>query len=83
MEQNGISDLDELKKFIEERNEKVRKERKRLINVSRIKDYIRKQKCEISEETIDAIDRKVYELINQAIYRTKANKRITIRPHDL
>ncbi len=74
---------EEIRKMIEERNQKVRSYQKRIINVSKVRNYIKQNKCEINEETIEAINNKLYEILDKAIYRTKANKRITIRPHDL
>jgi tRNA A22 N-methylase len=76
-------DIQDIKKIIEERNKKIKEYQKRLINVSRVREYIKEKNCEINDETIDAINKKLYEIIDKAIYRTKANKRITIRPHDL
>jgi histone H3/H4 len=77
------NDADDIDKLIEERNNRVRNYQKRLINVSRLRDYIKLKKCEITDETIDAIERKLHEMIDNAIYRTKSNKRVTIRPYDL
>lgn len=74
---------DELQQLIEERNNRVRQSKKRLIHVARVKNYIRSHQCEINEETIEAIDRKLYEIIDAAIKRTKSNKRKTLRPYDL
>jgi tRNA A22 N-methylase len=76
-------DIQDIKKIIEERNKKIKEYQKRLINVSRVREYIKEKNCEINDETIDAINKKLYEIIDKAIYRTKANKRVTIRPHDL
>ncbi len=82
---NNLSEEEkfEIKKMVEERNKKIQESQKRLINVSRIREYIKKQKCEINEETIEAINNKLYEILDKAIFRTKSNKRITIRPYDL
>ncbi|MCX7811419.1 MAG: hypothetical protein N2247_10945 [Leptospiraceae bacterium] len=77
------NDADDIDKLIEERNNRVRNYQKRLINVSRLRDYIKQKKCEITDETIDAIESKLHEMIDNAIYRTKSNKRVTIRPYDL
>lgn len=74
---------EDIKKIIEERNQKIKSYQKRIINVSKVRDYIKQNKCEVNEETIEAINDKLYEILDKAIYRTKSNKRITIRPHDL
>lgn len=82
IEQNENEEL-EIKKWIEERNKKVKNYQKRLINVTKVRDYIKQKKCEVSDETIEAIENKLREIIDKAIFRTKSNKRITVRPHDL
>lgn len=37
----------------------------------------------VSADAIDEINKKLYELLDKAIQRTKDNKRTTLRPHDL
>ncbi len=80
MEEN--SDLS-IEKLIELRNEKIKKEKEKIIHISKIKDYIKKNDCEISPETFDALNQKVFDILNLAIQRTKLNKRKTIKPFDL
>ncbi|MBW7857990.1 MAG: hypothetical protein H3C43_06830 [Leptonema sp. (in: Bacteria)] len=53
-----------------------------LVN-SRIRNYISEQGLKLSEETVDALNTRVQQIINQAIERTRANKRLTVRPYDL
>ena len=36
----------------------------------------------VSADAMDALNAKVYELIDAAVKRTKENKRSTLRPHD-
>jgi hypothetical protein len=50
---------------------------------SRVRAYVSQQDLKLSEETLEAINRRVHEMIDRAIERTRANKRLTIRPHDL
>ncbi len=69
--------------LIHQRNRRKKKERTNFINVSKIKDYIKQKNCEISIETLDAINEKVRQIIDEAIFRTRSNKRITVRPYDL
>jgi len=68
------NDADDIDKLIEERNNKVRNYQKRLINVSRLRDYIKQKKCEITDETIDAIERKLHEMIDNAVHKGNYTK---------
>ncbi|MFN3603281.1 MAG: hypothetical protein ACK4UJ_01085 [Leptonema sp. (in: bacteria)] len=79
-EPNSDLSIDEL---IELRNEKIKKEKEKLIHISKIKDYIKKNDCEISQEAFETLNKKVYEILNTAIFRTKSNKRKTIKPYDI
>lgn len=53
-----------------------------LVN-SRIRNYISEQGFKLSEETIDALNTRLQQIIDKAIERTRANKRLTVRPYDL
>lgn len=53
-----------------------------LVN-SRIRSYISDQGLKLSEETIEVLNSKIQQILNQAIERTRANKRLTVRPYDL
>lgn len=72
-----------IEELIELRNQKIKKEKEKLIHVSKIKEYIKKNDCEVSPETFDELNKKLYEIIDKAIYRTKSNKRKTIKPFDI
>jgi histone H3/H4 len=50
---------------------------------SRVRAYVSQHDLKLSEEALETLNRRVQELIDQAIERTKANKRLTVRPHDL
>lgn len=50
---------------------------------SRVRAYVSQQDLKLSDETLEAINRHVHAMIDRAIERTRANKRLTIRPHDL
>jgi hypothetical protein len=61
----------------------TQEERESLIVASKTRAYIKSLGCASSGEAIDEINRKVYEMIDAAVKRTKENKRSTLRPHDL
>jgi histone H3/H4 len=54
-----------------------------LVVASKVKAYIKEQGCMTSGEAIEALNDKVYELIDAACARTEANKRSTVKPQDL
>ncbi|MBX7056886.1 MAG: hypothetical protein K1X75_02390 [Leptospirales bacterium] len=53
-----------------------------LLIASKTKAYIKDQGCMVAGDALDELNRKVYELINNAVKRTKENKRTTLRGHD-
>lgn len=59
------------------------KKRPNLIVGSKMKDYIRSKKCMVAGDLVDSLSGEVYNLIDRAVGRTKANKRSTVRPQDL
>jgi len=61
----------------------AKKERDSLIVASKIKAYIRSQKMMTASESLEAINGKVYCLLDSAIARTKANRRSTVKAQDL
>lgn len=54
-----------------------------LVVASKVKDFIKSKGCMTSSETIPALSEKVYALLENAINRTKGNKRSTVKPQDL
>jgi hypothetical protein len=54
-----------------------------LVVGSKVKAYIKSKKLMCSGDLIDGLSTKVYNTIDDAIIRTKNNKRATVRPHDL
>lgn len=50
---------------------------------SRVRSYVSKHDLKLSEETLAAINQRVQQMIDRAMERTRANKRLTVRPHDL
>ena len=49
----------------------------------RLKAYIKSKKMMTSSEAVGAISDAVYDLLDKAIARTKANRRSTVRAQDL
>lgn len=54
-----------------------------LVVASKVKAFIKSKGCMTSSDSIPAISDKIYELIETAIKRTKANRRSTVKPQDL
>jgi hypothetical protein len=54
-----------------------------LIVASKIKAYIKSKKMMTSSDALGAISDKVYCMLDDAIARTKANRRSTVKPQDL
>ncbi|MEQ9366093.1 MAG: hypothetical protein RIF32_17750 [Leptospirales bacterium] len=57
-------------------------ERETLIVASKTKAFIKSQGCLFSADALDQLNNKIYELIENAVKRTKENKRSTLRSHD-
>ena len=54
-----------------------------LVVASKVKAYIKSKQMMTSSDAIVALSDKVYALLDDAIARTKANRRSTVRPQDL
>jgi len=54
-----------------------------LVVGSKVKAYIKSKKLMCAGDLMEGLSEKVYSCIDEAIVRTKNNKRSTIRPHDL
>ncbi len=59
------------------------KKRDSLIVASKVKAYIKGKKMMSSSESLDAINEKLYGMLDAAAARTKANRRSTIKAQDL
>jgi len=59
------------------------KKRDSLIVASKVKAYIKGKKMMSSSESLEAINDKLYGLLDAAAARTKANRRSTIKAQDL
>jgi hypothetical protein len=62
---------------------KKAKKREVLVVGSKVKALIKSKKMMCSGDLIENLSEKVYDLVDEAIDRTKANKRSTVRPQDL
>jgi len=54
-----------------------------LVVASKVKAYIKSRKMMTSSDTIAALSNKVYAMLDDAVARTKANRRSTVKPQDL
>ena len=54
-----------------------------LVVASKVKGYIRAKKMMCASDVIEGLSGKIRTLLDEAMARTKANKRSTLRPHDL
>jgi hypothetical protein len=54
-----------------------------LVVASKVKAYIKSKKMMTSSDALGAISDKVYGMIDNAIARTKANRRSTVKAQDL
>jgi hypothetical protein len=59
------------------------KKRESLIVASKVKAYIKSKKMMTSSESLEAISEKVYGMLDDAIARTKSNRRTTVKAQDL
>ena len=54
-----------------------------LVVASKVKAYVKSKKMMTSSDALCALSDKVYAMLDDAIARTKANKRSTVKPQDL
>ncbi|MHC5100415.1 MAG: hypothetical protein ACYSOG_01105, partial [Planctomycetota bacterium] len=54
-----------------------------LVVASKVKAYVKGKKMMTSADAVAALSDKVYALLDDAIARTKANRRSTVKPQDL
>ncbi len=62
---------------------KKQQKREPLVVASKMKAYIRGQGMMSSSEAVEAISEHVYNMLDAAIARAKANRRSTVRAQDL
>jgi hypothetical protein len=54
-----------------------------LVVASKVKAHIKSKKMMTSSDAIAALSDKVYAALDEAVERTKANRRSTVKPQDL
>jgi hypothetical protein len=59
------------------------KTRESLVVASKVRAYIKSKKMMTSSDSLEAINDKIYCLLDKATERTKANRRSTVKPQDL
>jgi len=57
--------------------------RESLVVASKVKAYVKSKKMMTSSDAVATLSDSVYALLDDAIARTKANKRSTVKPQDL
>lgn len=60
-----------------------KKKREALVVASKVKAHIKGQKMMTSSEALEAISERVYDMLDAAIARAKANRRSTVKAQDL
>jgi hypothetical protein len=61
----------------------AKKSKEVLVVASKVKAYVKSKKMMTSSDAIGALSDKVYAMLDEAIARTKANRRSTVKPQDL
>jgi len=61
----------------------AKKKKESLIVASKVKAYIKAKKMMTSSEALEALSDVVYDLLDKAAVRTKANRRSTVKAQDL
>ncbi|MBN2266760.1 MAG: hypothetical protein JW725_00265 [Candidatus Babeliaceae bacterium] len=61
----------------------AKQKREPLVVASKVKNYIKSKKMMTSSDALEALSDKIYDMLDVAITRTKANKRSTVKPQDL
>lgn len=56
---------------------------KSLVVASKVKDVIKEKGLQTSGEAIDALNKRVLQLLEDAVMRAQANKRQTVKAQDL
>jgi len=57
--------------------------KEQLIIASKVKAYVRQHKMMTASDAIVALSDQIYDILDRAIERSKANRRTTVRPQDL
>lgn len=62
---------------------KAKAQKEVLVVASKVKAYVKSKKMMTSADAIVALSDKVYAMLDEAIKRTKTNRRSTVKPQDL
>jgi histone H3/H4 len=54
-----------------------------LVVQSKVKEFIKKKGCQTSATAIDALSKKVEQVLGEAIERAKSNNRATVKDRDI
>jgi histone H3/H4 len=54
-----------------------------LVVVSKVRAYLKSKDAMMSGELIEALNKKVYGLLDDAVTRCKGNKRLTVKAQDI
>ena len=54
-----------------------------LVVTSKVKDYIKSKGCQTSADAVEALNKKVAGVLDEAVARVKANSRATVKPYDI
>lgn len=65
------------------RKSSKKKKKEPLVVASKVKAYIKKKKMMSSGEAVEALNESLYDLIDEAVERTKANRRSTVKAQDV
>lgn len=61
----------------------AKKQRESLIVASKVKGYIKEKDMMTSSDALQSISDAVYDMLDKAIERTKANRRSTVKSQDV
>jgi len=59
------------------------KKKESLVVASKVKAYIKSKKMMTSSDALEALNENIYNMLDVAIARTKANRRSTVKAQDL
>jgi len=59
------------------------KKKESLVVVSKVKAYVKSKKMMTSSDALGTINDALYNILDAAIDRTKANRRSTVKPQDI
>jgi len=54
-----------------------------LVVASKVKAVIKEKGCQTSSDALDALNKKIHDMLAEAVSRAQANKRSTVKPQDI